>query len=258
MNLDAYLSRLGFSGPLPPSVETLKAIQIAHLAAFPFHNLDIQRRLPVSVDVAAIEKKFHGRDGGGYCFEQNTLLSAALRALGFEVATLLGRAGPPEKKSTNHMLLMVTIDGEKWIADVGFGGEGPFEPMPLREGARSEHDGMTFELGRGQHRWTISVRYGDVVEELYDFCDVPQSDIDVEMANYYISTHPSSIFRRTATIQRITADERIILRPTVFTRYKGGVRTDTPIDGVRLRELARELFGFEIGEEALLFEMEER
>src|SRR5258706_15317672 len=72
MQLDRYLARLGVAEPLPPTVDTLRRIHVAHLAAFPFHNLEIQRRGVVRVDVDSIANKFLGTYGGGHCFEQNT------------------------------------------------------------------------------------------------------------------------------------------------------------------------------------------
>jgi N-hydroxyarylamine O-acetyltransferase len=251
MQLDRYLARLGVAQPLPPTVETLRRIHVAHLAAFPFHNLEIQRRGVVRVDVDSITNKFLGSYGGGYCFEQNTLLASALRELGFNVTTLLGRVGP---NSLNHMLLRVDVDGGAWLADAGFGGEGPLEPLPLKDGIRITQDGIAFSLRRESHLWTLTMHYGEVSEVLYQFSEVPFTASDIEMANYYISTHPDSIFRKTLTIQRVTADERVIIRPTVITRYRNGVRTDTPIDRSQIRHFARELFGADLGDAQLLFE----
>jgi len=129
VNLETYLARIGLAPPLAPTLETLRRVHVAHLATFPFHNLGIQQRGTIAVDLDSIERKFFGDRNlsGGYCFEQNTLLSAALRDLGFDVTTLLARVGPVEQRSLNHMLLRVTIEGEPWIADVGFGGDGPLD-----------------------------------------------------------------------------------------------------------------------------------
>ena len=74
------------------------------------------------------------------------------------------------------------------------------------------------------------------------------------MANFYTSTNPASIFRNTLTIQRVTPEERVILRPKVVTRYRDGKRTDTEIEPAQVRALARELFGIELGDAPLLFE----
>lgn len=254
MNLDAYLSRLGLAPPLAPTLETLRRLHIAHLAAFPFHNLTIQRRGTVTVDVDSIAARFLTAGGGGYCFEQNTLFGTALRELGFRVTTLLGRVGPPESRLLNHMLLRVDVDGEPWLADVGFGGEGPLEPLPLRDGARVTQDGVAFSLRRDEHHWILTLHCGETSEDLYEFSGAPHTPGDIDMANYFTSTHPRSIFRRTLTIQRTTPEERIILRPKVVTRYHDGVRTDIPIEPHQVRGFARELFGIELGEERLLFE----
>lgn len=251
MDLDAYLARLGIARPLAPTIDTLRRIHVAHLAAFPFHNLEIQRRGAIRLDVDSLTRKFLAADGGGYCFEQNTLLRAALRELGFDVTTHLGRVGP---HALNHMLLRVDIDGEAWLADVGFGGEGPLEPMPLQDGIRVTHDRIDFSIRRASQLWILTMHYGDVTEDLYEFSDVPFNDGDVEMVNYYTSTFPDSVFRKTLTIQRVTANDRLILRPTVITRYRDGVRTDTPIERAEIRRFAKELFGVDLGDARLLFE----
>lgn len=255
MQLDAYLARLGVAPPLPVTAETLRRLHVAHLAAFTFHNLAIQRRGSVHVDVESIERKFlAGTDGGGYCFEQNTLFAAVLRELGFTVTTLLGRVGPPDKRALNHMLLLVDADGQTWLADVGFGAEGPLEPIPLQDGIRVTQSGIDYSLRRDPHHWTLTMHCGETSEDLYEFTGTPYTDGDVEIANYYTSTHPASIFRRTLTIQRATPEERLILRPRVVTRYRNGERTDTPIEPAQVRQLAKELFGIDLGEERLLFE----
>ena len=41
------------------------------------------------------------------------------------------------------MVLGLELDGGKWLADVGFGGLGLIEPMPLTDGASSHQGGLT-------------------------------------------------------------------------------------------------------------------
>ncbi len=70
----------------------------------------------------------------GYCFEQNGLLERALREIGFNVRSLLGRvvlANPPQMPPRTHRLLLVEVAGERWIADVGFGGQTLTAPIKL-------------------------------------------------------------------------------------------------------------------------------
>jgi N-hydroxyarylamine O-acetyltransferase len=179
-----------------------------------------------------------------------------LRALGFDVTILLGRVGAPTTRSLNHMLLRVEIEGRPWIADVGYGGEGPIEPIPLGDGI-VQQDGIAYSLHRGAHHWIAAMHYAGGFEEMYAFADTPHNDGDVAMANWFTSTHPSSIFRQTVTIQRATPGDRLILRPNMITRYRNGAREDTPIASTQLRHFALELFGIDLGESELLFEKED-
>lgn len=240
--------------PARADAETLRALHVAHLRAFPFHNLAIQRHGAVPLDVESITRKFLDRDGGGYCFEQNTLLAAVLRELGFHVTELLARVGPPDRRFLNHMLLRVDIDGEAWLADVGFGGEGFIEPLPLREATSALQCGIAYTLRRDGDYWTLLMHCADQTEEMYEFSTLRHTANDVEMANYFTATHPSSIFRRTLSIQRATPEERLVLRPSVITRYTNSGRVNQPIESSELRHYARELFAVDLGNEPLLFE----
>ena len=47
--------------------------------------------MPVSLEVEDLERKLVTERRGGYCFEQNLLLKAALEALGAEVEMFLAR-----------------------------------------------------------------------------------------------------------------------------------------------------------------------
>jgi len=50
MNVAAYLERIGYSGSLTPSTETLADIHRAHLLSVPFENLDIGWKREIRID----------------------------------------------------------------------------------------------------------------------------------------------------------------------------------------------------------------
>lgn len=131
-NLPTYLARIGHT-PLPVSPDGLAALQLAHLRAIPFENTEpLLGRIP-DLDPDAIWRKLVLEGRGGYCLEVNTLFGEALTALGYEHRPILARVrlGGPGGTPRNHLAQIVTLDGQDWLADVGFGGREPEAPMPL-------------------------------------------------------------------------------------------------------------------------------
>ena len=267
MRLHDYLRRVGVDEGLPPNADTLRRLHVAHREAFLFDNVAIQTGGTISVALDAIERKFIDEGRGGYCFEHNTLFGGVLRDVGFQAVTLLGRVrrGPPERWARTHMVLKVPADGEVWLADVGFGGIGLMEPIPLRDGTVAQQAGLTYALRRQDGLWILSMRdpaqahqtqHGDPTSmmDLYEFSEDPQTAGDVEVANHFTSTHPDSVFRRTLTIQRSARDGRVILRGDTLTRYTDGRAVDEPVARERLRDVARELFGVELPATPLISE----
>jgi len=259
MRLHDYLRRVGVDEGLPPTADTLRRLHVAHREAFLFDNVAIQTGGTISVALDAIERKFIDEGRGGYCFEHNTLFGSVLRDLGFQPVTLLGRVrrGPPERWARTHMVVKVPADGEVWLADVGFGGIGLLEPIPLRDGTTAEQAGITYALRRQDGLWILSMRdpaqnqlylhdATTSMTDLYEFSEDPQTAGDVEVANHFTSTHPDSIFRRTLTIQRSARDGRLILRGDTLTRYTDGRAIEEPVARERVRDVARELFGVEL------------
>ena len=123
----------------------------------PYEDIAVQLGETGSLDEAALAARVCGDGRGGYCFELNTVLAALLRGCGFVVThhqAVVGGEGP-----TNHMALLVQLDGERWLADAGLG-EGFLEPLPFREGT-TEIGPFTYTLARedggswwmGQHEW---------------------------------------------------------------------------------------------------------
>ncbi len=126
--LSAYFTRLAWTGTPDVSIDTLRELHSHHNSAIPFENLDVLLPREIHLDDRALEEKLITARRGGYCFEQNGLLQRALSEIGFSVRSLLGRvvlANPPQMPPRTHRLLLVEVEGERWIADVGFGGANP-------------------------------------------------------------------------------------------------------------------------------------
>lgn len=256
MRLNDYLTRTGVRAPLAPTAEALHVLHRAHRQSFLFENLSIQTGGGISLALCDLEQKFLERGRGGYCFEHNTLFSAVLRDIGLDSTTLLGRVrrGPKHRWCRTHMVLRVPIDGTVWLADVGFGGLGLLEPIPLREGTTSSQGGFTYRLRRERELWVLAARDAETEMDLYEFTEDPQTLWDVEVANHFTATHPESVFRKSLTIQRTSERERVILRTDALTRYVDGRMTEEPMSRARLADVARVEFGVELPAGPFVFE----
>jgi N-hydroxyarylamine O-acetyltransferase len=257
MRIDDYLRRIEQPPPADRSVDTLRRLHAAHRQTFLFENLTIQTGGAISLALGDLERKFLDQGQGGYCFEHNTLFAAVLREAGFAPTTLLGRVrrGPPERWARTHMVLRLPIDGDMWLADVGFGAMGLIDPIPLADGASTAQGGFIHRLRRDGALWILSIADASGTDlDLYEFSDDPQTAMDVEVANHFTSTHPHSIFRRALTIQRTRLDERTILRSDAITRMRDGRIDDEPFAHERLRDVSRELFDVELPARPLVFE----
>jgi len=261
MRLREYLHRIGVDGPCAPDLATLGRLHIGHRETFLFENLSIQTGGGVSVAPDDIERKFLDEGRGGYCFEHNTLFAAVLRDIGFTPAALLGRVrrGPPDRWCRTHMVLRVPIAGEAWLADVGFGGLGLLEPLPMRDGASAEQAGLHYRIRRDGQLWILSssvyetrsgwlpdLRGSDPYVDLYEFSEDVQTPGDIEVANHFTSTHRDSVFRKSITIQRTTRLERTILRNDLLTRYRNGQVEERSLTPEERTIAAREIFGVEL------------
>ncbi len=195
----------------------------AHVTHIPFENLDILLGRAIALDLASLQAKLVAGRRGGYCFEQNLLFAAVLRAFGFTVTQLAARVrlGSTSLRGRTHMTLMVEGGGRRWLADGGFGGAGPLVPVPLGDGEPSRQRAWTFRVVDEAEQWVLQSSRGDRWEDLYAFTLEPQLRVDYELASHYTSTHPSSKFTQVATAQRIAPDVRYTLRDRDYSEDRG-------------------------------------
>jgi N-hydroxyarylamine O-acetyltransferase len=233
VDIDAYLDRVGLVGPLDPSVHTLRRLHRAHLAAITFENLDAAMGREIALDLTSLQDKLIRRARGGYCHEHNLLFGAVLEALGFRVRRLLARVCLENGKvlPRGHAALLVTIDDQTWLADVGYGGHGPLAPTPLVADAIVHCGAWRHRLTQRGNEWTLQAGRPGHWVDLYTIGDTTFRQADFEMASYFTATHPSSPFATSVIVQRISDDVRYALHGRELT-------VDRP-DGASQRLLIR-------------------
>ena len=126
--LPKYLQRIGIGATtaIKPDLNSLSTMQLAHLKTIPFENLDVVCKLSISMDPSDVQEKLVNKQRGGYCFEQNTLFLESIKSVGFQARPILARVRynrPPEAQTPyTHMVIIVDIEGHRYLVDVGFGG----------------------------------------------------------------------------------------------------------------------------------------
>ena len=252
LDLEAYLQRIGFTGEPRVDVATMRALATAHIAAIPFENLDPLAGVPVSLDLAAIEHKLVKSGRGGYCFEQNGLFAEALRAIGFDVSGMIARVlwNQPEDAETaqTHMLLRVELEGESWLADVGFGSMALGGALRLVVDEAQPTSLEPFRLVSDGSQWRTQALVRDEWRTLYRFRLQPAESIDYVVGNHFTSTHPGSHFLHGLIVARTLEDRRLALRNREFavhTLGKESVRR-TLQDTAEIKRVIEEQFGIRL------------
>ncbi|MBW8296922.1 arylamine N-acetyltransferase [Sphingopyxis sp.] len=229
--LTRYLARIGFTGPVAPTHEVLAALQAAHIAAIPFEAIDALTGTGIDIGAEAVEAKLIDRRRGGYCFEQNGLFLRVLKAIGFEAEALLGRVRwmlPDDAPATprTHQVVLVTLDGRPWLADVGFGAAVPPQPLAMDSEAPQPTRHESYRVRRGGFGWEVEAQIGEEWKPLYRLDDAAAPPVDCVVGNWYTSTHPDSHFRHQLIAARTTAEARYGLRDNRLTARLADGRID--------------------------------
>ncbi len=220
---DAYLERLHLVRP-EATATGLAALQEAQLCALAFENLDpLTGRLP-DLAPAAVWRKLMLDRRGGYCFELNGLFGRALGAFGFSARPVLARVrmGAIEGGARTHLAWVVTIDGEDWLADAGFGGPGPRRPLRLGI-AGPQGDGRTdFRIRADRDERVIDKALLDGWLPLYGFDGMVPRPIDIEAANVVCARWERAAFGSVLMLSRRLADGQVTCRNRVGRTERGG------------------------------------
>jgi N-hydroxyarylamine O-acetyltransferase len=257
-NLALYLQRLGFDAPPAPTLETLRQLQLRHTGAFPFENLNTLSGQPVLIDLPSIEQKVLHDGRGGYCYELNNLFLALLQTLGFDARGISGRVvmGQPEGAWTTrtHRLSLVTLDGVRYITDVGFGGMVPTAPLMLDTVVEQFTPHEPYRIEQHEDGYTLRANVAGEWRAMYIFDLQRQEDIDYAVGNWYVSTHPESPFARQLMVARTGEGWRRTLNNGSFAIHRIGRETERRqvADVDELMDLLRNEFDIRVPREVAL------
>jgi N-hydroxyarylamine O-acetyltransferase len=216
MNLNHYLTRIGFTGNPRPDRATLAALMQAQLQTVPFENIDQQLGIWVATDVQSAYTKVVENHRGGWCFELNALFRWALTEIGFEVQTLAGHVGNNGENRTapaDHMFLRVDCE-EPLLVDTGFGGS-MIEPIPLFQANTQQPPYIltVTEEDNGYFRFSEQLADADITS--FDYKLTPVDETYFDDISKSLQTDETSSFLRMLKAQRRYPDRHVILRGCV-------------------------------------------
>ena len=258
LDLDAYLSHIGYDGELAPTLDVLRAITRAHVTSIPFEVVEIVLGRTISLELTDIQDKIVYRNRGGYCYEHTLLFAAALERIGFGVTGLASRVriGTDIRRPATHALLRVETaetaeTGKVYLSDPGFGRH-PLEPMELTDGSESTAGGWGFRLrqeatGTGAPLYVMQTRGADGWFDLHGFTLDQRYPQDYMVSSHYLSTHTRSPFWGRLVVQHMREDCHYFLDGSVLTKtLPDGTTTARTYSPDEIPALLQDLFGVEL------------
>ena len=206
MDVDRCLERIGYDGPTPPNLQTLRALQMAFLLRVPFENLDIHLGREIELFPGSIYEKIVSRRRGGFCYECNILFFNLLNTLGFQVKYLSARMvkGTAVGPEYDHMVLLVTLEKE-YLVDV-WNGQSCREPLRIDGTNSATSEGYTYRID--SHGNDLALYYQQSNEPWkprFLFTLTPRKRFEFLDMCHYHQTSADSIFtqHRLATIAKV-------------------------------------------------------
>jgi N-hydroxyarylamine O-acetyltransferase len=222
MDVQRYLTRISFEGPLSPDLATLKKLHRQHLLHIPFEDLDIYFKRRFGLKPGNIYDKVVNGNRGGFCYEINSLFNELLKSIGFKTKIVSGKViretGEPGPEY-DHLALIIELD-KNYIADVGFG-DLFIEPLELTEGIQSDGRHYFIIENTGDEFIICMSANGRDFEKKYTFTltEVPISMFEEPCRDKQLN--PESHFVKNTMCTRITDEGRITIFNDKFIETVG-------------------------------------
>lgn len=232
-----YFERIGLAmpDPLVPDSALLRELQFAHCTTVPYENLDILRKIPLSLDEDALFDKVVTRRKGGFCFELNGLFAWLLRKLGYQVTEYAARylRGESTLPMRRHRVMKVEATDGVWICDVGIGEVCPRYPIRFVEGEEQSQFDECYRLDKDAFLgWVLMDLHHGEWRQFYSFTEEPQLNVDYIAPMFYCEKHPDSPFIHQEMFSLKTEKGRITLDGHLYKEFENG--------NVTARELSEE------------------
>ncbi len=213
------MRRIGYSGTPGVNISTLTTLQTQHLLSVPFENLDIHYGRKIVLNFEALYRKIVSEMRGGFCYELNGLFYYLLNELGYDAKMVSARVHSENGRYSpeyDHMAIVVKIDQQEYLVDVGFGRFSLATlPIVFEQQIKDKQGVFYFDKYDDQYIRISSVKEGKLVpqymfknqakklEEFQDRCEYQQKSNDSHFTQKKMISIPTNEGRITLNDQQI-------------------------------------------------------
>ncbi|EXJ82761.1 hypothetical protein A1O3_06576 [Capronia epimyces CBS 606.96] len=224
----------------------LASLQIRQLGFNPWGNVALHYswHRTITLDPEALFHKIVERKLGGYCMENNAFFATVLRSLGYQSYVTGARVShgpqgkPPEGfAGWEHEVILVTINNQKYLVDVGFGSQSAVRPLPLIKGSDAVYKSVPGAEVRlvyrpiapntdsSQFLWVLETRNTTNPAWAGGFCfsELEWLPADFEIINYRTSQDPRSWFTHRLVLVKTLVDDETRTKPLGTVILSGNV-----------------------------------
>jgi N-hydroxyarylamine O-acetyltransferase len=119
------------------------------------------------------------------------------------------------------LLLLVRLAEGRFLADVGYGRLTLNEPLRLEPDVEQSTTHGVYRLFCRGDEFQLQTMLGGTWRALYQLSLREQTPAEREVANWYASTHPESIFTKSLMAARSVGESRYALLDNRFRVYRG-------------------------------------
>lgn len=234
MNKENYLRRIGIEKTdFPVDLENLKLLQKQHLLNIPFENLDIHWKRPILLDTNNFYEKIVGERRGGFCYELNGLFYELLAEIGFQsklISACVSTGNGNFTPEYAHLAILTIIDGEEFLADVGFG---DFTAEPLKfvlDIEQKDANGVFLIKNFDGEYFEVVKKDGSIWKSEYIFKDLARDLAEFAGMCDFQQTSPESHFTQGKVCSLMLENGRKSLTDKKFIETKNGEKSETDIN----------------------------
>ena len=118
--------------------------------------------------------------------------------------------------------MLVSLDGERYLADVGIGSAAPRTPLLLKEGVVQDSCGEKYLFERDpDFGWMLYEMRGGEWARYFSFAEEYYFDADYIPTMFYCEKHPDSKFNKSLMVMMKTDGGRLVIDGNSYKEFVG-------------------------------------